>query len=96
VHDDARRFAAPPSYAGYFHQLFALAGWRSLPWLHRVRHRTLVLAGDDDPIVPIINGFILAWRIPRAHLHVIRRGGHLFLLEEPEESAAIIAEFLGD
>lgn len=37
VHDDARRFAAPPSYAGYFHQLFALAGWSSLPWLHRVR-----------------------------------------------------------
>lgn len=96
VHGDAKRFAAPPSYSGYFNQLFAINGWSSLPWLHRVRHRTLVMNGDDDPIVPLANGRILAWRIPRAHLHVVKGGGHLFLLEEPVDSAAVIAQFLGD
>jgi pimeloyl-ACP methyl ester carboxylesterase len=94
VHEDAQRFAAPPSYAGYVGQLFAITGWTSLPWLHQIHHRTLVMAGNDDPIVPLANGYILTWCIPRAQLHVIRRGGHLFLLEEPHHSATVITTFL--
>ncbi len=94
VHATASRFAAPPTWAGYLHQLYAIQGWSSMPWLHRLRHRTLVMAGDDDPIVPLINGRILAWRIPRAHLHIVHGGGHLFLLEEPASSAATISQFL--
>jgi len=94
VHATAARFASPPSWAGYLHQLYAVQGWSSLPWLHRLRQRTLVMAGDDDPIVPLINGRILAWRIPRAHLHIVHGGGHLFLLEEPASSAATITQFL--
>lgn len=94
VHADAKRFAAPPSYSGYFNQLFAINGWSSLPWVHRLRNRTLVMNGDDDPIVPLANGRLLAWRIPRAHLHIVHGGGHLFLLEEPESSAVVIAQFL--
>ena len=94
AHGTAARFAAPPSWAGYAHQLYSIQGWTSLPWLHRIRQRTLVMSGDDDPIVPLVNGRILAWRIPRAHLHVVHSGGHLFLLEEPADSAAVIAQFL--
>ena len=41
------------------------AGWTSLPWLWRLRQPTLVLAGDDDPIVPLVNGRILARLHPR-------------------------------
>ena len=88
------RFARPPSWGGYLGQLYSIQGWTSLPWLHRIRQRTLVMAGDDDPIVPLLNGRILAARIPRAHLHVVHGGGHLFLLEEAESSAATIAAFL--
>lgn len=91
----ASRFKAPPTWAGYAHQLYAIQGWSSMPWLHRIRHRTLVMTGDDDPIIPVVNGRILAWRIPRAHLHVVRGGGHLFLLEEPAASAAVVTQFLG-
>jgi pimeloyl-ACP methyl ester carboxylesterase len=53
-----------------------------------------VLAGDDDPIVPLVNGRILARCIPGAKLHVVRHGGHLFLLEDPAEIAALVAGFL--
>ncbi len=88
------RFAKPPSWRGYLAQLSSIQGWTSMPWLHTLRHRTLVMAGDDDPIVPLLNGRILAARIPRAHLHVVHGGGHLFLLEDAEESAATIAHFL--
>jgi poly(3-hydroxyoctanoate) depolymerase len=94
LHGSVARFVEPPSVRGYLAQLYAISGWTSMPWLHRLRQPTLVLAGDDDPIVPLVNGRILAWRIPRAGLHVVRGGGHLFLLERPAEVAALVAEFL--
>lgn len=94
LHGTGARFTHPPSWGGYLSQLYAIQGWSSLPWLHRLRTPTLVMAGDDDPIVPLVNGRILAWRIPGARLHVMRGGGHLFLLEEPAASAAVIADFL--
>ena len=49
-----------PSMRGYLGQLYAIAGWTSLPWLHGLRQPTLVIAGDDDPIVPSTNGRILS------------------------------------
>jgi poly(3-hydroxyalkanoate) depolymerase len=88
------RFAHPPSLKGYAYQLYAGAGWTSLFWLQRIRQPTLVLAGDDDPIVPVQNGRLLAALIPEARLHVVRGGGHLFLLEQAEEVAPVVADFL--
>ena len=84
----------PPSLAGYAGQLYAITGWSSMPWLHTLRQPTLVLAGDDDPIIPLVNGRILAWRIPDATLHVVRGGGHLFILERPDEIAGMVTGFL--
>ena len=54
-----------PSLRGYLGQLYAITGWTSLPWLRRLPQPTLVLAGDDDPIVPLVNGRILARLHPR-------------------------------
>lgn len=88
------RSASPPGLAGYLHQLYAIQGWTSMPWLHQLPHDTLVMAGDDDPIVPLVNARLLTWRIPKAELHIVRGGGHLFLIEEPGPCAAVIAEFL--
>jgi len=89
-----QRAARPPSNLGYIHQLSAIQRWSSLPWLHRLAHRTLVLAGDDDPIVRLVNCRILASRIPDARLHVVKGGGHLFLFTRAEEMATIVADFL--
>src|SRR5690606_14443651 len=78
---------------GYYLQLFAGLGWTSLPWLHRIRQPTLILAGDDDPIIPLVNMRLLAWRIPNAELHVID-DGHLFLVTRAQAVAPIIMAFL--
>jgi len=94
LHGSVARFIELPSMRGYLAQLYAITGWTSLPWLRTLRQPTLVLAGDDDPIVPTVNGRILAHCIPRARLHVVRGGGHLFLLERPAAMATLIAEFL--
>ena len=84
----------PPSIKGDYYQLLAILGWSSLPWLHKLKQPTLVLAGDDDPIVPLINARILAARIPDARLRVVDCG-HLFLLTRAGVLAPEIEEFLG-
>jgi poly(3-hydroxyoctanoate) depolymerase len=94
LHGSIARFSEAPSLRGYIDQLYAISFWTGLPWLWRLRQPTLVLAGDDDPIVPVVNGRILARLIPNARLEIIRGGGHLFLLERPAEHAARIAAFL--
>jgi poly(3-hydroxyalkanoate) depolymerase len=78
---------------GYYLQLAAAFGWSSLPWLPLLPQPTLVMAGTDDPIVPVINGRILAKLIPDARLVTID-DGHLFLLTSAEKSAHLISEFL--
>jgi poly(3-hydroxyoctanoate) depolymerase len=94
-HAAARR-AKPPSWRGYYLQALSGLTFSSLPWLHTLPHQTLVLSGGDDPIVPAINGAILAHRIPNARHHVIQRGGHLFILDSLEEVAPLVEEFLAD
>ncbi len=80
---------------GYLYQLLAMAGWTSLPWLWSLPQPTLVLMGSDDPLVPPINGHILAGLIPNAELRLID-DGHLFLVTRPAETAALIEAFLAD
>ena len=78
---------------GYYLQLIAAFGWSSLPWLRFLQQPTLVMAGTDDPIVPVANGRILASLIPRARLVTIN-DGHLFLVTSAGRSARIVSEFL--
>lgn len=89
-----QRAARPPTQRGYAYQLSAIQRWTSVPWLHRLPHRTLVLAGDQDPIVRLVNGKLLARCIPGGRLHVVEGGGHLFLFIRGEEMAEIVADFL--
>jgi poly(3-hydroxyalkanoate) depolymerase len=78
---------------GYYYQLAATAGWSSLPFLPLISQPTLVLAGDDDPIVPVVNARVLARLIPQARLHIYN-GGHLGIVTESRELAAVIEDFL--
>jgi poly(3-hydroxyalkanoate) depolymerase len=78
---------------GYYLQLIAGFGWSSLPWLRLLQQPTLVLAGTDDPIVPIVNARILTQLIPDARLVTVD-DGHLFLVTSAGKSAGIISEFL--
>ena len=96
LHGSAARFIDAPSMWGYVGQLYSIAGWTSMPWLRRLRQPTLVLAGDDDPLVPLVNSRILAHWIPDARLHVVSGGGHLFLLERAAPMAELITGFVTD
>jgi poly(3-hydroxyalkanoate) depolymerase len=80
---------------GYYYQLLAGAGWSSLPALRLIRQPTLIVAGDDDPIIPLINAKIMHKGIPHSRLHVYH-GGHLALLTEATELAPVIDAFLAE
>ena len=56
----------------------------------------LIVAGDDDPVVPLANARLMAARLPPARVHVVPGGGHLFLLDEPETVVDEIQGFLGE
>ena len=89
------KMMTPPSIAGYVNQLFALSGWTSLFWLHRITAPAMILAGEDDPIIPLINARLLANRLPDSRL-VTYDCGHLFVLTRLEQVAADINAFLDD
>ena len=78
---------------GYYYQLAASSGWSSLPFLKLIRQPTLIVAGDDDPIIPVVNARIMARLIPDSRLHVYS-GGHIALVTEPHDLAPVIEEFL--
>lgn len=81
------------SRLGYAYQLGAVACWTSLPFLRLIRQPTLVMGGDDDPIVPLANAKLLATLIPGAQLYVFS-GGHIDPLIFPAGIGPRITRFL--
>jgi pimeloyl-ACP methyl ester carboxylesterase len=90
----ADRAAHPPSRLGYRYQQLAVIGWSSYLWLPRLQAPTLVLHGEDDPAVPLMNARMLARRIPDAQLETIPGAGHMLLFDEPGRAAPILERFL--
>jgi len=84
-----------PTQRGYLYQLGAMLGWTSAFFLPFVRKKTLVLMGESDRIVPVINGKILATLLPHARLETVP-GGHLFLVSRPKETIPLIKAFLAE
>ena len=78
---------------GYYLQLAAGTGWTSLPFLKLLRQPVLILAGSDDPIIPLINAKLLHRGLPNSEL-VVFDDGHLGLLVLAEELAPKVARFL--
>ena len=83
----------PVSRQGYLYQLLGGVGWTSLPLLPLLRQPTLVLAGDDDPIIPLANAYLMTRLLPRPRLHVYH-DGHLGLMTSADELAPVVARFL--
>jgi poly(3-hydroxyoctanoate) depolymerase len=88
------RAGRPPSALGYAQQLWTLSSWSSLPFLPRLQAPTLILAGDDDPLVPLSNALLMASRIPTARVLVQPGEGHFMLLDDDGVGARAVAEFL--
>ena len=92
AHEFARTVRSGGSL-GYFYQLLGAVGWTSIPWLRKLRQPTLILHGDDDPLVPLINAKIMHRLIPRSKLYIFH-DGHLGLATSARELAQVVDQFL--
>lgn len=81
------------SKMGYLHQLLAGSVWTSLFALPAVRQETLIVAGTDDPIIPVVNAHIMNALLPHSRLHK-HSGGHIDLVHNAAELAPVIETFL--
>lgn len=87
------RLDSAPSALGYMTQLVGMT-WSTLPWLSRVQHPVLVVAGDDDPLIPLANAMLLTHRLPRARGFLAQGEGHMMLMDGDSAALQPIQEFL--
>ena len=83
------------SKMGYLHQLLAGSVWTSLFGLPAVRQQTLIVAGTDDPIIPVVNARVMHALLPHSRLY-LHSGGHIDLVHNAEELAPAIDQFLSE
>jgi 3-oxoadipate enol-lactonase len=88
------RLRYPPTPAGFFSQFAAIVMWTSYSRLPQISAPTLVIHGDQDRMVPIENGRLLADRIPGAEFHVIPGAGHIITTDRPDVVDAEVLRFL--
>ena len=93
-HSELRRLH-PPSALGYAGQLLSSSLWCGLPLLARIRAPTLVVTGDDDPLVPAANAMLLASRLVRARVLLAPGEGHLLLMDPESTVLEPTRDFLG-
>jgi poly(3-hydroxyalkanoate) depolymerase len=84
---DRQMMAGAP--VGYLHQLLAASVWSSLFALPLIRQPTLIIAGTDDPIIPVVNARIMGRLLPHATMH-LHPGGHV----DPVTNAAAFAPLI--
>jgi pimeloyl-ACP methyl ester carboxylesterase len=78
---------------GSSYQLWALAGWSSLPWLSKVIAPTLVVAGTHDEFVPVTNAAQLARHLPNSSLHLLPGEQHLCMFDPAGAGSRLLADF---
>jgi len=83
------------SKIGYLHQLLAGSVWTSAFALPAVRQETLIVAGNDDPIIPVVNAHIMNALLPHSRLH-LHSGGHIDLVHNASELAPVVQMFLNE
>lgn len=84
-----------PPWRGYLNQLFSIMWWSGFSILGSIRNDVLVLAGDDDPINPVVNAMMLTHMLPNGRLVVMRGEGHLMTMDPESGTHALIREFMG-
>ena len=91
----AKKSADVQDDAGYRAQIAAVLTHDTFHRLDRITAPTLVITGDDDRVIPAPSSDVLVEAIPGARLVVIPDTGHLFFIEQPEQTHAVLSDFLG-
>lgn len=80
-------FSGPPaSGAGAVEEL-----WRDL---EKIPHKTLIIWGRDDRVLPLDQALIFLQRLPNVRLHVFGKCGHWAQVEHTDEFNRLVLDFL--
>jgi len=90
----SKQLEYPTSAHGAIRQAEAVTGHDTYELLPRIKLPTLVIAGDNDRLIPVENSRILASRIPEAELVILKGPGHEFFIEDADETNRIVLGFL--
>jgi pimeloyl-ACP methyl ester carboxylesterase len=88
------RLQQAPTWRGYLGQLQSLSRWSGFSILHDIPHPVLVLTGEDDPLVPVVNAMILTYLLPNGRMMVLRHEGHLMMMDASSRLHAAVSEFI--
>ena len=91
----AKQLEYPTPGHGAMRQAGAIMGHDTYELLPKITLPTLVIAGDNDRLIPVENSRILASRIPEAELAILKGAGHEFFIEDAEKANEAILDFLG-
>ena len=78
----------------FFRQFDACLRHDTADRLHRIAVPTLIMTGDDDPLVPPENSHVLKELIPQAELFVFPGGRHCVMLEQADQYNKKVIDFL--
>jgi pimeloyl-ACP methyl ester carboxylesterase len=79
-----------------FHLMENYENYDATSWLHQVRVPTLVVAGENDHIIPREQQELMHQLIPDSQMEVIRHGSHCPQMDLPELVNLKIERFLNE
>jgi len=85
----------PIDTVGFAHRMKAAGEHNTFDRLAQIRCPTLVITGKDDALIAWENSRLLSQHIMGAEEVILEPAGHCFWLEQPDESHAAIAGFIG-
>jgi len=76
-------------------QSMAIGEWKGLEKrLSLLSHRTLLVAGKEDVLVPPANSLYLKEKLPKSDIELIEGTGHGFMFQEPTQFLQLVIGFL--
>jgi 3-oxoadipate enol-lactonase len=88
----ARAMELPVALAVIMLQMQAIGAHDTSARLAQISAPTLVVHGTEDVMLPVVNAPLIAQAIPDSRLTILEGIGHLFFVEQPQESAQLIRE----
>jgi len=97
VEGEVRRLAGAATPSGVGHAIVRMMNRAdATPILAAVACPTLVVAGEEDVLIPAAEAEVLKRGIPGSRLVMIPRAGHLPNLEQPDAFNAVLTSWLGE
>lgn len=85
-----------PSAIGFHQQLAAIGQWSTQKRPINNTHRTLIISGNNDHLLPHKNSLVLASKFTESRLEIISGAGHLWILSHADDSSELILDFLNE